>query len=65
MTKDEFCRTCGRKLPARAKEKSPCYPFCSQRCHWVDLGKWFNQEYRLAEGKAPPDARGSGNSDRP
>jgi endogenous inhibitor of DNA gyrase (YacG/DUF329 family) len=56
MTKDEFCRICDRKLPSQAKEKSTWYPFCSQRCRWMDLGKWFNEEYGLAEGKDPPDA---------
>jgi len=54
MNKTETCRTCGRKLSAETKEKSPWYPFCSQRCRWVDLGKWFNQEYRLADEKPPP-----------
>jgi len=23
-------------------------PFCSKRCADLDLGKWFNEEYRLA-----------------
>lgn len=21
------------------------YPFCSARCRWVDLGKWFQGDY--------------------
>ena len=65
MAKGEFCRVCGRELPAQVKEKSLWYPFCSQRCRWVDLGKWLNQEYSLTEGKGLPDAKGSDNSSTP
>ena len=52
MGKSEVCRSCGRKLSGQTKENNPWYPFCSQRCRWVDLGKWFDQEYRLSEGKS-------------
>jgi endogenous inhibitor of DNA gyrase (YacG/DUF329 family) len=24
-------------------------PFCSERCKMVDLGKWANEEYRIAQ----------------
>jgi len=65
MTKGEFCRLCGQKLPAQAKEDSLWYPFCSQRCRLLDLGKWFNQKYRLTEGKTPPEAHNSGNLGTP
>ena len=32
----------------------PVYPFCSERCKLVDLGRWFNEEYS-AEGPVTPD----------
>jgi endogenous inhibitor of DNA gyrase (YacG/DUF329 family) len=22
-------------------------PFCSDRCRWIDLGRWFRGEYRV------------------
>lgn len=25
----------------------PSRPFCSPRCKEVDLGRWFNEEYRI------------------
>ena len=31
----------GKKLP-------PNFPFCSARCKAIDLGKWFNEEYRIS-----------------
>ncbi len=24
-------------------------PFCSERCKMIDLGKWANEEYRVAQ----------------
>jgi endogenous inhibitor of DNA gyrase (YacG/DUF329 family) len=23
------------------------FPFCSERCHLVDLGRWLGEEYRI------------------
>ena len=31
----------GNKLPTH-------FPFCSQRCKTIDLGKWLNGEYRIS-----------------
>jgi endogenous inhibitor of DNA gyrase (YacG/DUF329 family) len=31
--------------PARP---SKLFPFCSERCHLVDLGRWLGEEYRIA-----------------
>jgi endogenous inhibitor of DNA gyrase (YacG/DUF329 family) len=25
----------------------PHFPFCSQRCKLVDLGRWFNESYHV------------------
>ena len=36
------CPQCG-KPSARDS-----YPFCSQRCAQIDLGRWFNQDYAIA-----------------
>jgi endogenous inhibitor of DNA gyrase (YacG/DUF329 family) len=37
----EFEYEKGQKLP-------PNFPFCSARCKAIDLGKWFNEEYRIS-----------------
>ncbi|MCA1797602.1 MAG: DNA gyrase inhibitor YacG [Desulfuromonadaceae bacterium] len=33
---------------------NPSRPFCSQRCRNVDLGNWFDEDYRVA-GEYVPD----------
>ena len=35
------CPTCG------SFSVKSSYPFCSQRCSSIDLGKWFNENYRI------------------
>jgi endogenous inhibitor of DNA gyrase (YacG/DUF329 family) len=44
------CPICGKDVKFYEKEKFPPYfPFCSQRCKLVDLGKWLNEEYKISE----------------
>ena len=50
------CRKPVRKDPTRPK----LFPFCSERCHLVDLGRWLGEEYRISGPPAdstalPPD----------
>ena len=30
-----------------ARGINPFFPFCSQRCRLIDLGKWLGEEYRV------------------
>jgi endogenous inhibitor of DNA gyrase (YacG/DUF329 family) len=50
------CPICRRLVAARAE--NPAYPFCSERCRLVDLGRWLGEEYRVpaddAVGSTPP-----------
>ena len=40
------CSICGR--PAEYTGRLPrLYPFCSDRCKMIDLGRWFNEEYTI------------------
>lgn len=48
------CPTCKKAVKARAENRS--FPFCSERCRQVDLGKWLNEEY-----KVPSEDDGSDN----
>ena len=64
MSDREKCRSCGRELDAGAKQDGPWYPFCSQRCRWVDLGRWFDQKHLLAETNGPLGAP-EGDENRP
>ncbi|HZP64581.1 MAG TPA: DNA gyrase inhibitor YacG [Terriglobales bacterium] len=38
------CPTC-KKLVER---KNPDFPFCSERCRLIDLGKWASGEYVIS-----------------
>jgi len=35
-------------------------PFCSQRCKWVDLGKWFSEQRVISEPLRPDHFEGYG-----
>jgi len=41
------CPICGRVVEYREPDEVPDRPFCSARCRLVDLGRWFNEEYRI------------------
>ena len=38
------CVICHRPLAA-AEDR--WFPFCSERCKWVDLGRWLGEAYRI------------------
>jgi uncharacterized protein len=44
------CPICRKDVAPRSK--NPSFPFCSQRCRQVDLGKWIGEEYRVVGGDA-------------
>ncbi len=39
------CPICDRPVKARSENRS--FPFCSDRCRLVDLGKWLGETYRV------------------
>ncbi|HJK99338.1 MAG TPA: DNA gyrase inhibitor YacG [Polyangiaceae bacterium LLY-WYZ-14_1] len=54
MTKHGRCPTCDAEVrrPPRTTTSSSSttgsvYPFCSQRCRVIDLGRWLDEGYRL------------------
>jgi endogenous inhibitor of DNA gyrase (YacG/DUF329 family) len=55
MTPTTLCPTCRKNVPASMAERPRCYPFCSDRCQMVDLGRWFNEEYRISEPLVSPE----------
>lgn len=45
------CRRCGADVIVEKSEPLPVsFPFCSDRCRLIDLGKWFDDEYRVSRG---------------
>ncbi len=48
------CPTC-RTIVLR---KDPQFPFCSERCRLIDLGKWASGAYVISRPLADPEAIG-------
>jgi endogenous inhibitor of DNA gyrase (YacG/DUF329 family) len=45
------CPTCKKEV----QFGSDWFPFCSDRCRLIDLGRWADEEYRIpAVSSAPP-----------
>jgi endogenous inhibitor of DNA gyrase (YacG/DUF329 family) len=51
------CPTC--KTEVQAPPENRFFPFCTQRCRTIDLGKWLNEEYRLVNDTAEDEEDGS------
>jgi endogenous inhibitor of DNA gyrase (YacG/DUF329 family) len=46
-----------RRCPICGKLATPGHqPFCSARCRDIDLGRWLNENYRVATEEPPEDA---------
>jgi endogenous inhibitor of DNA gyrase (YacG/DUF329 family) len=44
------CPTCKRIVKSSEQDPSTqmkFFPFCSERCKLIDLGAWFDAEYRI------------------
>lgn len=51
------CPICDKPFDS---EKSPAMPFCSNRCRWIDLGHWLDEDYGLAgEPEREPEDGGT------
>lgn len=46
-----FCPTC-RKVVLAARED---FPFCSDRCRILDLGKWASGDYKISSPILDPE----------
>ena len=41
--------------PAPAKPAAPPFPFCSERCKLIDLGRWLDGKYQVPAVDDDPD----------
>lgn len=46
------CPTCKR---VAQKADNKVYPFCTPRCHMIDLGRWLAEDYRVPAEPADPE----------
>ena len=50
------CRRCGEVLRVDDEQPLPKYfPFCTERCRLIDLGRWFDEDYRIPEKQGQDD----------
>jgi endogenous inhibitor of DNA gyrase (YacG/DUF329 family) len=55
MTERAFhCAICGKRVGYEGPLPE-LYPFCSQRCKMVDLGRWFDEQYTIDRDLRPED----------
>jgi endogenous inhibitor of DNA gyrase (YacG/DUF329 family) len=47
------CPICSRSLAIDRIEDLPSFPFCSERCRLIDLGRWIDGSYTIP---GPPSA---------
>lgn len=61
------CPIC--QADVKPREKNRAFPFCSDRCKTIDLGKWMNEEYRIpvpdGEDDEEPGDGGAGAANLP
>ncbi len=51
------CPSCRKELRYRTPAELPHFPFCSERCKMVDLGRWLTGGYRIpGEPAGDPDS---------
>jgi endogenous inhibitor of DNA gyrase (YacG/DUF329 family) len=52
------CPICKREVDEAERNKPKTfYPFCSERCKLIDLGRWLGGKYQIpAEDEDIPDA---------
>jgi uncharacterized protein len=42
-----------------AREQNAAFPFCSERCRLIDLGRWLGEEYRVPDSTPPASDSGA------
>lgn len=47
--KSKKCPECRKRFRYKSVSAHEWFPFCSERCKTVDLGRWFNDEFALVE----------------
>ncbi len=49
------CPICGTEFAVARIDDLPSFPFCSERCRLIDLGRWIDGDY-VIPGPPAPDA---------
>jgi endogenous inhibitor of DNA gyrase (YacG/DUF329 family) len=52
--KGPTCPICGRRLEGPRSEW-PKFPFCSDKCKTIDLGRWLSERYTVPKQEQEPE----------
>jgi endogenous inhibitor of DNA gyrase (YacG/DUF329 family) len=55
------CPSCRKPVAPRATNRA--FPFCSDRCRLLDLGRWLDGAYRVPGDRAGDGAAGPGGAE--
>jgi endogenous inhibitor of DNA gyrase (YacG/DUF329 family) len=59
-----LCPICKKPAASPAPDNSPgAYPFCSERCKLIDLGRWLGGKYQVPVEISPDDMDGLNSED--
>jgi endogenous inhibitor of DNA gyrase (YacG/DUF329 family) len=47
------CPICSKAYQADSLDELPSFPFCSERCRLIDLGRWADGKYAIPGRPAP------------
>jgi endogenous inhibitor of DNA gyrase (YacG/DUF329 family) len=47
------CPICGTGYEIQKIDELPTFPFCSERCRLVDLGRWIDGSYTIPGPESP------------
>lgn len=49
------CPTCAKSFEIQSISDLPTFPFCSERCRLIDLGRWIDGAYAIPASEKPRD----------
>jgi len=49
------CPICGKSLEIGSLSELPSFPFCTDRCRLLDLGRWIDGNYVIPGAGLPED----------
>ena len=47
------CPICGKSREIASIDDLPSFPFCSDRCRLIDLGRWIDGDYAIPGPPVP------------
>lgn len=59
------CPICSKPFAVGRIDDLPTFPFCSERCRLVDLGRWVDGSYAIPGPPVEVDRDGPGGAARP